>query len=90
MENNSRPKQGVIYYRVSTEDQANFGVSLEQQKKACLDYAERNNIEILGKFHDDGLSAKTTDRQGLQDLIKFCVKNSKVIDYITSVALSKN
>lgn len=80
MENITKSKRGVIYYRVSTEDQANFGVSLEQQRKACMDYAERNNIKILEKFHDDGLSAKTTDRQGLQNLIKFCVKNSKTLD----------
>lgn len=82
MENITKLKQGVIYYRVSTEDQANFGVSLEQQRKACLDYAERNNIEILKKFHDDGLSAKTTDRQGLQDLIKFCINKSKAVDCV--------
>lgn len=82
MENNTKLKQAVIYYRVSTEDQAQHGVSLEQQRKACVEYAERNNIKILAKFHDDGLSAKTVNRQGLQDLIKFCVKNSKVIDYV--------
>lgn len=80
MKNNK--KQGVIYYRVSTEDQAQTGVSLEQQRKACLDYAQRNNIEILERFHDDGLSAKTTDRQGLQDLLKFCAKNCKDVDYL--------
>lgn len=80
MKNNK--KQGVIYYRVSTEDQAQNGVSLEQQRKACLEYAQRNDIEIIENFHDDGLSAKTTDRQELQNLLKFCAKKDKAVDCV--------
>ncbi|HNX10757.1 MAG TPA: recombinase family protein [bacterium] len=73
-------QKGIIYYRVSTEDQAQTGVSLEQQKNACLDYAQKNDIEILKLFHDDGVSAKTTKRAGLQELLAYCKKNHKEID----------
>ena len=73
-------QKGIIYYRVSTEDQAQTGVSLEQQKNACLDYAGKNEIEILKLFHDDGVSAKTTKRAGLQELLAYCKKNYKEID----------
>ncbi len=73
-------QKGIVYYRVSTEDQAQTGISLEQQKNACLDYAQKNEIEILKLFHDDGVSAKTTKRAGLQELLAYCKKNYKEID----------
>ncbi|MFA4942626.1 MAG: recombinase family protein, partial [Patescibacteria group bacterium] len=75
-------QKGIIYYRVSTEDQAQSGVSLEQQKNACLEYAQKHNIEILEMFHDDGVSAKTIERAGLKELLKYCAKNSKKIDCV--------
>ena len=75
-------QKGIIYYRVSTEDQAQNGVSLEQQKKACLDYAFNHDIEIIEMFHDDGLSAKTVNRKGLQELLSYCQKNYKNIDSV--------
>ncbi|NCU39773.1 recombinase family protein [Candidatus Falkowbacteria bacterium] len=74
--------KGIIYYRVSTEDQAQNGVSLEQQKKACLEYALNHDIEIVKLFHDDGVSAKTTNRKGLQELLSYCQKNYKNIDAV--------
>ena len=74
--------KGIIYYRVSTEDQAQNGVSLEQQKKACLEYALNHDIEITKLFHDDGVSAKTVNRKGLQDLLSYCAKNHKNIDSV--------
>ncbi len=73
-------KKGIIYYRVSTEDQAQFGVSLEQQRKNCIEYAERRGIEILKTFHDDGVSAKTIDRPSLKELLNYCEKNYRRID----------
>lgn len=75
-------EKAIINYRVSTEDQARNGVSLIQQKNACVDYAERYNLTVSKIFHDDGVSAKTTKRKGLQDLIAHCSKHHKDIDYI--------
>ena len=75
-------QKGIIYYRVSTEDQAQNGVSLEQQKKACQEYALNHDIEIIKLFHDDGVSAKTVNRKGLQDLLAYCAKNYKNLDSV--------
>ena len=75
-------KKGIIYYRVSTEDQAQSGVSLEQQKNACLEYASKHDIEIVELFHDDGVSAKTIERPGLKELLKYCAKNAKNIECV--------
>ena len=73
--------KGIIYYRVSTEDQAQSGVSLEQQKNACLEYAQKYDIEVSEIFHDDGVSAKTIDRPGLIELLSYSAKYSKQAEH---------
>ncbi len=75
-------KRGVIYYRVSTAEQAEHGFSLENQKEACLSHADKRGIEIVAEFHDDGQSAKTANRKGLQEMIKYCSVKSHRIDCV--------
>jgi len=75
-------QKAVIYYRVSTEEQAQHGISLEQQKNQCLAYAQQNNIEVIEYFHDDGVSAKTIERPSLQKLLTYCRRNYKNIDCV--------
>ncbi|MAG59194.1 hypothetical protein CMO96_00160, partial [Candidatus Woesebacteria bacterium] len=78
----NKTKNGVIYYRVSTEDQAQFGVSLEHQQNDCSRFAERTGVKVIKKFHDDGISAKTTNRPGLQAMLKYCTTHSNKIDSV--------
>ncbi len=80
MKPNSELKTAVLYYRVSTEKQAERGVSLAYQKRTCCEFAERNDIDVLKIFHDDGASAKTTDRHGLQEMLAYCNAKKKNID----------
>ena len=40
----------VIYTRVSTEEQADTNQSLETQKKYCLQYALKHDLNVLGFF----------------------------------------
>jgi site-specific DNA recombinase len=82
--NETQDKQlsGLIYYRVSTEEQATFGVSLEQQENSCRKHVKEIDGEIDRVFHDDGVSAKTTVREGLQAMLAYCAKNYKKIDFI--------
>lgn len=75
-------KTGLIYYRVSTDEQATHGVSLDQQQKACRDIATRDDITVEQAFSDDGVSAKTKDRPGLQAMLEYCMKNADRIDYV--------
>ena len=82
MSETTTPQRGLIYYRVSTEEQAQHGISLEQQESACREYAKRHGIEIVGVFHDDGVSAKTADREGLQSMLARCTKKAKEIDCV--------
>jgi site-specific DNA recombinase len=61
----------VIYVRVSTKEQTE-NLSLPTQLRACEEYCRRQGYEILERFHEEGESAKTTDRTKLQALLKYC------------------
>lgn len=58
-----------IYCRVSTEEQANGGFSLDNQKRACMDFADSNRYIVKGIFIDEGKSARTTDRPEFQRMM---------------------
>lgn len=72
----------VIYTRVSTEEQAKHGYSLAKQELECKNFAVRNGYGILKIFKEEGVSAKSTNRPKLQELIKYCIENKKIVDYI--------
>ena len=73
-------KKTIIYTRVSTSEQANFGFSLARQKEDCINFAKRNNYEVSKVFVERGESAKTTERTELQNLIKYCSEHRKTVD----------
>jgi site-specific DNA recombinase len=58
--------KAVGYIRVSTDQQADHGVSLEAQKAKIDAYAALYDLELVEVIVDAGLSAKTLDRAGLQ------------------------
>lgn len=78
MKNSKRRRQqemnklkAVIYARVSTEEQASEGYSIEAQKHLLRDYAKQRNIEIVGEYIDEGRSGKSIDgRPEMQRLLK--------------------
>lgn len=67
-----------IYCRVSTEEQADKGYSLDTQEKLCRDFAERNGHKVLGVYRDEGKSATNLDRAALQELLSRCTKESGI------------
>ena len=56
----------IGYIRVSTDEQAQDGVSLDVQRKRLEQYAELYDIELTTIIEDAGASAKTLKRDGLQ------------------------
>jgi len=60
----------AIYIRVSTEDQAKEGYSLEVQREYLESFAKREGLEIFKIYQDDGISGYTTERPALQELLK--------------------
>ena len=55
----------VAYLRVSTDKQADRGVSLDAQRAKVAAYAELYDLELVEIIVDAGVSAKTLDRPGL-------------------------
>ena len=72
-------KKAIIYIRVSTDEQADRGYSLRDQKDKLLKYAEFNNIEVIKIFEED-YSAKTFNRPEFKRLYQFTKENKKNID----------
>lgn len=60
----------VGYVRVSTDIQANEGVSLEAQSEKLKAYCKLHDVELIGIYKDEGLSAKSLERPGLQSALK--------------------
>lgn len=58
-------KQGAIYVRVSTDEQARDGYSIDAQIKAIKDYALKNNIYIDNEniFKDEGVSGRKAEKR---------------------------
>lgn len=59
----------VAYVRVSTEDQAREGVSLEAQEARLRAYVIGMGWELAEVVVDGGVSARTTERPGLQKIL---------------------
>jgi len=60
----------AVYIRVSTEDQAKEGYFLEVQRGYLESFANREEYEIYKIYCDNGISAYSTRRPALQDLLK--------------------
>jgi DNA invertase Pin-like site-specific DNA recombinase len=71
----------VIYVRVSTKEQTE-NLSLPTQLRACEEYCRRQGYEILERFHEEGESAKTTDRSQLQALLKYCRTHKGKVHFV--------
>jgi predicted site-specific integrase-resolvase len=59
------PKQAILYARVSTDEQARSGYSLDQQIEALRDYAAREGYEVLKELLDPGQSGASLERPGM-------------------------
>lgn len=57
----------VIYARFSSHNQTEQ--SIEGQLRVCHEYAERNDLHIVGEYIDRAISGKTDDRPDFQRMI---------------------
>jgi site-specific DNA recombinase len=86
---NDKPKNAVIYLRVSTEEQVdNF--SLGTQEEICKKEAVKRGYEIIKTFREEGRSAKTiTGRPALLEMLKYCKQNKKLIGAVMVYRLDR-
>ena len=66
----------IAYLRVSTDKQADKGISLDAQQDKVRAYASLYDLDLIEVIVDAGESAKTLDRPGLQRALAL-LKNGK-------------
>lgn len=62
-------KPWLIYVRVSTEDQAHGGVSLDAQLAACRAWSTLKGVQVAEEVVDAGHSAKSLKRPGMERVL---------------------
>ena len=60
----------AFYLRVSTEDQAKEGYSLEVQREYLESFAKCEGFVVFKVYQDDGISGYSKDRPALKELLK--------------------
>ena len=69
MQKNSKPRV-AIYSRVSTEEQAKEGLSVEAQIDKCKSFCDAREWEIFKIYKDAGFSAGSLNRPALELLLR--------------------
>lgn len=78
-------KTAIGYIRVSTEQQAEEGVSLDAQKEKIVSWCKANDYELINVYMDAGISGKNMDkRAGLQEALKDTKKDMALVVYSLS------
>jgi site-specific DNA recombinase len=80
-------KRAAGYIRVSTEEQARGGVSLENQEAKIRAYAALNDLDLIRVIADEGLSAKNLNRPGIREILEMAW--NKEIDDIVVYKLDR-
>ncbi|UPT69039.1 MAG: recombinase family protein [Sphingobacteriales bacterium JAD_PAG50586_3] len=79
----------VIYTRVSSKEQMDTNQSLEWQKKYCIEYALKNNLNIKGSFGGTYESAKSDERKEFGRMLKFVKASKEKISFILVYSLDR-
>ena len=59
----------IGYIRVSTDEQARSGISLDLQESKIRDYTKLNDLELSKVIRDEGESGKDLKRPGMEEVI---------------------
>lgn len=79
--------KAIGYIRVSTQDQADSGLSLTHQENKIKAYCSALDIELVDVLADAGFSAKNTNRPALQNIMQ--LMKSKQIDAVVILKLDR-
>ena len=79
--------KAVGYIRVSTEDQAREGVSLDNQRAKIQAYCDLKDLDLIEIIEDAGISAKNLNRPGIKKVLELA--RAKQIDAIVTYKLDR-
>lgn len=74
-------KSCAIYCRFSSEQQRD-SMSIEAQKRACLDFAEKNGLKVFRIYVDKAKSGTSDDREGFKEMISDALSKDKPFDSV--------
>lgn len=61
--------RAALYARVSTEDQATEGFSLDAQMKRLESFCAARGWEVVARYRDEGFSGRSTDRPAYMEMM---------------------
>jgi excisionase family DNA binding protein len=70
----SKGMKAIGYVRVSTQEQAMEGISLEVQEDKIRKYGRLHELNLIEVVKDEGNSGKDLNREGMQKVIALCEK----------------
>ncbi len=82
-----QPRPAIGYARVSTDEQAREGVSLEAQVARIRAYAQAKELELADVLTDEGISGKTLERPALRELLQRCERGE--VGHVVVVKLDR-
>ena len=85
--NTSTPSRAIGYIRVSTEQQADFGVSLDAQTAKVRAMAVVQAVDLVDIIIDAGESAKSLNRPGMARLLSMV--DSGAVDTVIIAKLDR-
>ena len=79
--------RAALYPRVSTEEQAKFGLSIHDQQNDLEEYAKANGMKVVGIYPDAGFSArkKIEKRPAMMELLAAVQRNEIDIILVTKL-----
>ena len=81
------PPTALGYARVSTDEQAREGVSLDAQRSRIRAYCEAKELALGDVLVDDGISGKTLERPALRELVERCERGE--VGHVVVVKLDR-
>lgn len=82
MEPPASPLRAALYVRVSTDEQATEGLSLDAQARLLREYCAAQGYEEYGLYTDAGESARTDKRPAFQEMILAARRKPRPFDVI--------
>lgn len=79
--------KAIGYIRVSTDEQAREGISLENQRAKITAYCELHDLELVQVIEDPGKSGKDLNREGIRTLMGLV--NGRKIDAVVVYKLDR-
>lgn len=60
----------AIYARVGTKEQTMQTSAIQQQKQELVQFAQANNMKVVGYYYDIGYSGRDMNRPGLKKIME--------------------